>query len=352
MICDAVTHHPIDLLPDREADTLADWLSDHPEVTHVTRDRYSRFQEVISAHSAEIIQIHDRFHLIQNLWALHNQIIQKILPARIDLGTPLPKPDPPPGTQTKADIRQTENARKKWEQAQVLQRYYTKGYSITRLSKQFNLNPRTVKRYLEMTGPPDTSRKKRPKALDAFHKQVIEWEAAGHSIHIIYKKLQDIGYEGAYGSVKVFVAQLRKKKRAGAPWENAYHNRRDIRRMLWQNNLSDERERDIINRVLKQYPTIQPVYAFIASFRDTIARRDQTGFVELILYEQIREDPLTGHFIRRLLSDLKPTLNAITYTESNGFVEGNVNRLKTVKRMMYGRAGFELLRQRMLYRPA
>src|SRR5699024_8268615 len=155
---------------------------------------------------------------------------------------------------------------------------------------------------------------------------------------------------GAYGAVKVFIATLRKRKRADAPLLTEYHSRRDIRRMLWQNNLSDERERDIINRVLKQYPTIQPVYAFIASFRDTIARRDQTGFVKLILYEKKRENPLTKHFIRRLLSDFKPTLNALEYTESNGFVEGNVNRLKTLKRMMYGRAGFGLLRQRMIYR--
>lgn len=79
-----MTHHPIDLLPDREAETLTDWLGSHPELTHVTRDRYPRFQEVISTHASNVIQIHDRFHLIQNLWSLHDQIIRKILPARVD----------------------------------------------------------------------------------------------------------------------------------------------------------------------------------------------------------------------------------------------------------------------------
>jgi len=164
-----VTHHPIDLLPDREAETLADWLGSHPELTHVTRDRYPRFQEVISAHASDVIQIHDRFHLIQNLWSLHDQIIRKILPARVDLGTHLPRPDPSPHTQTKAEIQQAENARNKWAQAQILQKYYADEYSITRLSKQFNLLWKTVKRYLEMTGPPDMSRQKRAKPLDAYH---------------------------------------------------------------------------------------------------------------------------------------------------------------------------------------
>src|SRR5699024_8227181 len=282
LICDAVTHHPIDLLPDREPETLPDWLGSHPQLTHITRDRYPRFQAVISTYASAVIQIHDRFHLIQNLWALHNQTIQKILPVRIDLGTPLPKPDPPPRTQTKAEIRQAENARNKWAQAQILQKYYADGYSITRLSKQFNLHWKTVKRYLEMTGPPDTSRQKRPKALDAFHKQVIEWEAASHSIHIIYKKLQDIGYKGAYGSVRVFIAELRKKKRAKAPLDIEYHSRRDIRRILWQNHLEVDSDREIINGVLKQYPQIQPVYASSAGCRDTIPLKDPAGFIKLV----------------------------------------------------------------------
>ncbi|WP_371868313.1 transposase [Salinicoccus roseus] len=350
-MCDAMTHHPIDLLPDREAETLTDWLGSHPELTHVTRDRYPRFQEVISTHASNVIQIHDRFHLIQNLWSLHDQIIRKILPARVDLGTHLPRPDPP-RTQSKAELRQKENARNKWEQAQILQKYYADGYSITRISKQSNLHWKTVKRYLEMTGPPDTSRQKRAKPLDVYHTQIIDWEAAGHPVHIIYEKLQGIGYTGAYGAVKVFIAEIRKKKRAKAPMDTEYHSRRDIRRILWQNHLEDDSEREIINRVLKQYPQIQPVYAFISGFRETIALKDHTGFIKLILYEQERKDPLTKHFIRRLLSDFKSTVNAIVYTESNGFVEGNVNRLKTLKRMMYGRAGFKLLRQRMLYRIA
>lgn len=146
-----MTHHPIDLLPDREAETLTDWLASHPELTHVTRDRYPRFQAVISTHASNVIQIHDRFHLIQNLWSLHDQIIRKIFPARVDLGTHLPRPDPPLRTQSKANIRQAENARNKWEQAQILQKYYANGYSTTRISKQFNLHWKTVKRYLEMT---------------------------------------------------------------------------------------------------------------------------------------------------------------------------------------------------------
>ncbi|HLQ97559.1 MAG TPA: hypothetical protein VK135_02595 [Candidatus Dormibacteraeota bacterium] len=114
-----------------------------------------------------------------------------------------------------------------------------------------------------------------------------------------YEKLQAIGYTGAYGSVKVFIAVLRKKKWADMPLDTEYHSRRDVRHILWQNDLADETERDIINRVLTQYPIIQLVYVFIASFHETITQKANTGFIALIRYEQQRQDPLTKHFIQK-----------------------------------------------------
>ncbi len=53
-------------------------------------------------------------------------------------------------------------------------------------------------------------------------------------------------------------------------------------------------------------------------------------------------------FVNELKADLYAVENAISYPWTNGFVEGNVNRLKTKKREMYGRAGFELLRRKVV----
>jgi transposase len=53
-------------------------------------------------------------------------------------------------------------------------------------------------------------------------------------------------------------------------------------------------------------------------------------------------------FVRTLRQDIDAVRNAITEPWSNGQIEGQINRLKTLKRSMYGRAGLELLRARML----
>lgn len=55
-------------------------------------------------------------------------------------------------------------------------------------------------------------------------------------------------------------------------------------------------------------------------------------------------------YARRLRSNLQAIKNAFLLPYNNGLLEGHVNRLKTIKRMTYGRAGLKLLEKRILYR--
>ncbi|MEC1778989.1 transposase [Schinkia azotoformans] len=69
------------------------------------------------------------------------------------------------------------------------------------------------------------------------------------------------------------------------------------------------------------------------------------------IFEQIKQQGYKGsyRFSQFLYKDLQPILASIYYTYSNGVIEGQINRLKTIKRTLYGRASFELLRKRVLY---
>ena len=56
-------------------------------------------------------------------------------------------------------------------------------------------------------------------------------------------------------------------------------------------------------------------------------------------------------FAKGIKQDLAAVTNALSLPWSNGQTEGQVNRLKLIKRQMYGRANFDLLRRRVLARP-
>ncbi|MDQ0177308.1 transposase [Bacillus chungangensis] len=225
------------------------------------------------------------------------------------------------------------------------------GYSLQRIAAIMNIDRRTAKADLLKENPGTGERQKRLKPIDAWTEDVLSLEKKGHTVKEIYDTIMKQGYKGSYGSVRVLVTDVRKKRKQGQTLRpSAYYTRREIRRALWQWTFSStEKDRALVNHVLKKYPALRPYFAFIQGFREAISNRDKEHLRELILYEKSREDPLTKTFINRLLIDFPSTLHACSFEDSNGFVEGHVNRLKMIKRMMYGRASFELLRIRVLY---
>ena len=110
-----------------------------------------------------------------------------------------------------------------------------------------------------------------------------------------------------------------------------------------------EDERKYLNYLLEQFPESEELYAFVQTFRDHFKQLDSDGIKKLL---STGKDSLTSEiksFSQFLYKDLPAILASIYYTYSNGVIEGQINRLKTIKRTVYGRASFDILRKRVLY---
>lgn len=359
----------IDLLPDREQETLRKWLQERPEIEVMSRDRYSNYQKAITLGAPQSIQVTDRWHLLKNL----SEAVQKVLIRHYSKATALLA-----NKQLRVDDQQiAENQStlyenrsspdsahggirlKRFEQLKELQK---KGYSIRAMARHLCMHRQTVKNYLDMETLPRKSQCK-INPLEKFFTHIKKRMEEEPSILIttLWQELRTQGYKGAYSTFSEGLKfyGIRVGKKAGFTKELPNHGAASFKpssAAIWflsdQQNLWDD-QRNIIRELCKSSKELNKTFILVQSFRKIMA--EKSGDTKL--REWIEKSSTSGlkeiaSFAKGLLADCPAVENALTLPWSNGPVEGNVNRLKMIKRQMYGRAGFDLLRKRVVYAPS
>jgi len=152
----------------------------------------------------------------------------------------------------------------------------------------------------------------------------------------------------------VYTSSLRKKtsvsNKENPPEEQRYF-RKYVLPLYWKlhQTLSEE-EMGHLNQTLYNYPKTKELYGFVQMFRDHIDHLDSSEMENILPLSKKSMIAEIKSFVSFLIKDLDAVVASIHYTYCNGVIEGQINRLKFLKRMIYGRAGFELLRKRVLYR--
>ena len=152
ILLDLETHQPVDLLPDRTAETLAAWLVAHPGVQLISRDRAGEYAQSAKKGASEAIKVADRFHLSKNLSEVvecilshHRQALCQIrfMPASPRSDSPLAVRYPRPDRQRRQkEVRQARQAR-----AEQIQQLLAQGMTQLAIARQLHLNRKTVALY-------------------------------------------------------------------------------------------------------------------------------------------------------------------------------------------------------------
>lgn len=349
ILVDLEQHRPIDLLPDRTAETLTAWLQAHPGIEIITRDRLADYIGGITAGAPQAIQIADRWHLLRNL----SDALQRLLEHHTSLlRTVARQLQSPPSSEPVDEVRLPTKSNLRFREVKELA---TQGYSQRDIALSLKMSRNTVKRYLAAEAPPTyQGRGLRSSTITPYISYLEQrWAEGCHNSRILWEEIRRQGYPGSYGSVRVFVKRYRSPRpRLSVLPPPRLWTRRQVAWLLVLNphDLSSE-DAAYLAALCQASPDIAAAYYLAQRFVTMVKQRQGDDFDLWLADAQASVVARLRTFAEGLLKDYAAVRAALEFEESNGQVEGQVNRLKVLKRLMYGRANFDLLRLRVLHPP-
>ncbi len=390
LLVDLERHQPIDLLPDREADTLAAWLERHPGVEIISRDRAGAYAEGAFRGAPSAQQVADRFHLLQNLREAMQRLMdrqQKVLrQVAVSTGTPGmalepiseqngPNPIPEglasnPAPTRLEERRQQSRTRRQARYAEV-QALKQGGCSVRAIARRLKMSRHTVERFLATDTFPERARPPRKSSLLNRHVPYLtqRMQAGQRNGMQLWRDLRTQGYTGSRPLVSRWVAQHRhlspadpvsrhqpktrgRPPRAKSSGPAELVPRLSARRVAWllvrRSDELDDDQRQTLTRLRQLSPEAQTIYPLAQEFVEMVRTRSGQSLDSWL--HRARESKVREvvSFANSLERDKAAVRAGLSLPYSNGQVEGQINRLKLIKRSMYGRGHLDLLRKRVL----
>jgi transposase len=398
IVVDHESGHVIDVLPDRTSASLEAWLAARPSAPMVvTRDRSGVYAKAITAAAPEAVQVADRWHLLANcrealvrvLDRHHSPITDAMSAAQsqrpaddidpnaapvaaaplpiVPLVMPLlPSVHAPlsPSQQQSVDRRAQRVAR--YERVLELNR---RGLSRRAMGRQLRISQRQVLKLLDAGKFPERAKRHYAKQVDNYVQQLrAQWAAGVRTVCELTTHIRTLGYTGGGDMVRRYVAPWRTpeerlrlrgpKTRPRLPPPtppSASLQRPSSDRLSWL-LLKDDIERrtgelDLLNELRRNCEPIRRASELARSFGEAVRGHDVdalTVWTDCALQTTATKE-MNG-FAQGMIRNWPEVKAAIGMKWSNGRTEGHVNRLKLIKRKMYGRAKLDLLRIRVLRR--
>jgi transposase len=366
ILVDLERNQVVDLLPDRQAETLAGWLRQHPGVEVVARDRAGAYADGVRQGAPEAVQVADRWHLLRNLGdavraavdrqhAAIRRIAKQIseettTPAIAAIATP-----PVALTPTAAAKRSQAAYTRRQARYEEAARLRSAGVSIKRIATLLGSERKTVRGWLRAGSAPLWRKPQRSGVLAPFLDFLDRrWTEGCRNAALLWRELVSRGFSGRPGTVRGWAGRRRNAEpkaamnaRGEQVLRSSAFSGRELARLLMTNpEVLPEAEQKLVSRVLTQMPSLAESIA-VAKRLNTLLRRKSDEGLDAAL-EAAAGTALTG-FAASLRRDLNAVRAALELPWTTSPAEGQINRLKMLKRTMYGRAGFGLLRARVLH---
>jgi transposase len=384
VVADAESGDVIDLLPDREGATVEAWLKAHPGAEVICRNRAGAYADGAAAGAPGAIQVADRWHLWHNLGEYAEKAVVAHRgcltgaagqPAAADRDAPpsrqLPETGPAavpsPGPDGLLDVHGRERAlvSRTRERHAAVHELLQAGRSQREAAEILGLSRNTVDRFAR---EPDAARllvkaTSRESKLDPFKPWISRRRNEGlTSAAALHAEMAaTLGWTGNVQAVERYVRQFRTadgRTRAGravrpVPVAPLVPKTRQITRWLLSRPGSlDPDDQAQLAAVTAACPHLHALAGHIRTFAEMMTRRQGLLALEDWLTRVEADDqPQLHSFANGIRRDQQAVTAGLALPYSSAATEGNVNKIKMIKRQMYGRAGFGLLRKRVLLHP-
>lgn len=388
ILVDLEQRAPVDLLPDRQAQTLAIWLQAHPGVEIISRDRGGAYAEGAREGAPAATQVADRWHLLKNLAEALEAVLRRehgavwqaaqeaAAPSEGGAGPLRPAPptspaapaEPPaasvPGRETWTSRAVREKAARRGRRYQryteVVERH-ERGESHRQIAAATGLSRETIRRYLAAGSFPEIARRVTAAPITPYLPYLKQrWEAGCHNARVLWEEITAQGFTGAaaavYRATALWREQLppaqrrspRQPRVAAAPGRPGPAPRAVVWWLIGRKPPPTAEQAAFIDRLLGRCPELQSARELVQAFFRLVRQREGDALENWVSAVERSDIPELIQFAVGLRRDWEAVVAGLTLPWSNGPVEGAVNRLKLIKRQMYGRAAFPLLRARVL----
>lgn len=375
----------IDLLPDRDAETVKAWLAAHPGVELISRDRWSDYAPAAVEAAPNAQQVADRWHLLKNLREAIERLFERqsgtieqalkaadpgpgivevptATPAAEDrpaaeLSSPPPPDDPAPASpRQQAELVKRQRRAERFERVHELRR---QGRSVRGIAKELGLSRNAVRRDLRRATCPDwRPGRMEPSKLDDHRTWIGGQIAAGcTNAAELHRELTARGYRVSYPTVQRCVTRRlaaagrpRTRVNAAQPPAPPLPSPKQLS-FDWVHRRADreDEQQARLEVIRSRGADLSAALDLADEFADLIRQQSPGTLTDWLTRAESSACPELNRFAEGIRRDVAAVRAAVTGPWSNGPVEGHVNRLKVIKRQMYGRAGFSLLRARVIH---
>lgn len=407
VMVDLETHRIIDMIPSRETSDVRKWLATFPNIEVVSRDGAATYSSAAMNSHPDAIQVSDRFHLIKGLSEVVNKYIIREFPARIEIPSTetiseemkalyntanrplrirfahkkreegltvsdialllhsspttikkylsIPEDEIPSEKVVSREKQHQLAIQQKQQEIDEARELAQAGYPIEQIAAMMHHAYRTIQNYLNPSySVSDGHYNVRiPGKLAPYEKDVVELRSKGMTYPKIHKILCEKGYTGSVASLRMFMQKERTRMREQDEQnkvQSEFIQRKSLCQLIYKK--IENVATITINQyeqALKKYPQLSVLYSLVKEFHTILFSKKPEKLDTWMDSARKYDIPELQIFLDGMSNDLKAIKNGIIYSYSNGLAEGSVNKIKVIKRIMYGRNSFDLLKSKVLF---